>query len=106
MSVEPWVTEYFRLTKQWRDRKMGHSFVEQATIVFMRETLQAHTTALKGRVVETLIEEGLLRGKEFIAPDETKKSHGTCCYCATCGHDNDYCVCGHNSLLKSITNIT
>ncbi len=45
------------------------------------------------------------KGK-YIEHDLSKKNHGTCCYCSTCGHDNDSCVCENNriyNLLKSIS---
>lgn len=54
-------------------------------------------------VLEILIKEGYLKGDKVIPHDDSKKSHGTCCYCGTCGHDNDYCVCSHNDLIKSLS---
>lgn len=56
----------------------------------------------KERTIDFLLEEGYLKGRELIPHDESKKSHGTCCYCGTCGHDNDNCVCEHNRLLQTI----
>lgn len=56
----------------------------------------------KERTINLFLEEGYLKGRELIPHDESKKSHGTCCYCGTCGHDNDNCVCEHNRLLQTI----
>lgn len=58
------------------------------------------------KVLDVLISEGDLKGKELIAHDTSKKSHGSCCYCLTCGHDNDYCVCSHNRLLTALNDQT
>jgi radical SAM superfamily enzyme len=57
------------------------------------------------KVVNVLVEEGYLKGKELIPHDNSKKSHGGCCYCGTCGHDKDDCVCEHNRLLTHITRL-
>jgi len=51
-------------------------------------------------VIEVLIDEGSLLGKEeasFIKP-----GHGPCCTCQTCGYNYDDCVCDHNELLNKL----
>lgn len=55
------------------------------------------------RIIDILIEEGYLKGRELIPNDTSKKGHGSCCYCQSCGHDKDYCVCEHNRLLQTLT---
>jgi len=48
-------------------------------------------------VIEMLVDEGYLKGEEFIANE--KPTHGNCCTCQDCGQNHDDCVCEHNRLL-------
>lgn len=58
-------------------------------------------------VVDWLMFEGELEtGKyEFIKPDDSKKGHGSCCYCRQCGYLNDDCVCNHNYNLRGLLHL-
>ena len=54
--------------------------------------------------LEFLIEEGFLRGREFMVLGEKPTGnghHGSCCYCTKCWHFHDECVCEHNATLES-----
>jgi hypothetical protein len=53
-TIEPWASEYLRLHKQWKERKLSDSFFEQATIVFIRETLDQHSAHLVERIREEI----------------------------------------------------
>lgn len=55
------------------------------------------------RVLSVLESEGYLKGRELLPHNDTVKGHGSCCYCATCGHFHDECVCEHNELLQALT---
>jgi len=56
-------------------------------------------------LVDMLITQGHLKGKDFIPKSTEKHSHGSCCYCNDCRHLHDECVCGHNELLEQIKRI-
>jgi hypothetical protein len=52
------------------------------------------------KVIELLIGEGSLKGKDLI-PNRTP-THGSCCTCPICGQYYDDCVCLHNELLTKL----
>ena len=54
-------------------------------------------------VINLLIEEGDLRGKDKIK--HTKPTHGPCCTCQDCGYYHDDCVCYHNELLDKLNKL-
>lgn len=47
----------------------------------------------------------LLNSDGPIANNPPSKDHGGCCYCTTCWHFHDECVCGHNEVLEQLAPI-
>jgi len=66
------------------------------------ESAATAIAATEARVVDVLIAEGYLKGKELLPHYEGKNTHGTCCNCSTCRHQHDDCVCEHNRLLAAL----
>jgi hypothetical protein len=62
-------------------------------------------TELMEKVVDLLIKEGYLKGREPLPHYAGKWNHGPCCTCQTCHFDYDYCVCSHNYLLKELLDL-
>ena len=68
----------------------------------LKEQGKAKDETIDG-VIDLLIEEGVLQGKEII-PTE-KPCHGRCCTCQECGKEHEYCVCQHNAILESLNKL-